>query len=507
VVSDELVTWSCEAEGTGDRATLALSARGPVPSTAEADENGAGLVFRVSVSPNQPVVFERYVCVTAAWWHTDPERVVAGAMAKGLDKLLTETEQNWESFWRENDIVIDGPADDQQGVRYALFQLRCATPPTPALSFGAKFLSGEGYRDCVFWDTDIFVMPYFTRCQPEVARRHGLFRHRGLPAARARARELEFVGARYPWEALPDGREGLGPWVILSLTQVHVVADVAWSVMDYYRWTKDETFMRGEGAEILAETARFWVSRIEKTARGYELLRVCGPDECHEEVNNSIYTNLLARENLRAAVEWNPVAPERVHWLEIAERLYVATPNADGLMEQCDGFFKLKEFHRGDEVPFHHANYQLLKQADVLMLPMVMPGLLTAEQVAANYRYYEPQTLHWSSLSEAAHSFVAARVGLTEEAYRMFRNNLFTDLADRQKSARCGLHAGALGMVPRNVIEGFAGLQLDGDQSVAVPRLPAEWKSVTFQFSHCGQRYQCKVEASDNGNKVEPKPI
>jgi trehalose/maltose hydrolase-like predicted phosphorylase len=508
-VKNDLVTWSCEAEGTGDRAALALTARGPASPEAWADANGAGLTFHVSIEAGKPVVFERFCCLAAGWMHAEPEKktceMVSRAATTGVEHFFKETECSWTSFWQDNDIEIDGPLDDQQAVRFALFQLRCATPPNPDLSFGAKFLSGEGYRDCVFWDTDIFIIPYFTRCQPEIARRHVLFRHRALPAAKERARELGFAGARYPWEALPDGREALGPWVILSLTQVHVVCDVAWSVMDYYKWTKDDAFMKAEGAEILAETARFWVSRVEKTGRGFELLGVCGPDECHEIVNNSIYTNLLARENLRGAAEWNPGAADRDTWLQIADNLYLGAPDANGLLEQFDGFFSLPDSLHLERVPGNYHGYQMLKQADVLMLPMLLPGFLNAEQVAANYRYYEPRTWHWSSLSEAAHAQIAASVGLSEEAYRMFRNNMLTDLADRQKSAHCGLHAGAIGMVPRNVIEGFAGLHIEGDRPIAVPHLPSAWKSVSFNFSRSGRRYRCRVYSSDNGKRLEPE--
>lgn len=507
VVEKDLVTWSCEGEGTGDRAAVALTARGPGEMEGFADENGAGVTFRVALEPGKPVIFERYCALTASWLHSELESeacaIVKQAAARGFGELMVETERSWNAFWEENDIVIEGPDDDQQGVRYALFQLRCATPPTPALSFGAKFLSGEGYRDCVFWDTDVFIIPYFTRCQPEIARRHGLFRHHGLAAAKENARRLGFSGARYPWEALPDGGEALGPWVILSLTQVHVVCDVAWCVLDYYRWTRDEAFMRAEGAEILAETARFWVSRVERTQRGFELLGVCGPDECHEEVDNNVYTNLLARENLRAAAEWNPEAPERAEWLEIANGLHIATPNENGLLPQFDGFFELQDSLHLERVHGNYGGYQMLKQADVLMLPMVAPGFLSPEQVAANYHYYEPRTWHWSSLSEAAHAQVAARVGLAEEAYRMFRNNMLTDLADRQKSSRRGLHAASNGMVPRNVIEGFVGLRLDGERPLLEPRLPEVWRSVNFQFSYAGKRYRCRVESQDNGRIIE----
>lgn len=511
VVGPDTVSWSCEGEGTGDRAAVAMTARGPGAAGSWADPHGAGVSFRVPMAAGKPMVFERYSVITAEWMHRDyVARAVEAAglaAAEGMDALMNGTVCAWRNFWRDQDIVIDGPVNDQQGVRYALFQLRCATPPTHLLSFGAKFLSGEGYRDCAFWDTDVFIIPYFTRCQPEVARRHGLFRHHGLAAARAIAKEQGYAGARYPWEALPDGYEALGPWVVLSLTQVHVVCDVAWSILDYYRWTRDDSFMRAEGAEVLAETARFWVSRVEKTSRGYELLGVCGPDECHEEVNNNVYTNLLARENLRAAATWNPSAPERARWMEIADGMHIPAPRADGLLEQCDGFFDLADSIGLERVPGDYHDRQMCKQADVLMLPLVMPGFLTAEQILANYDYYEPRTWHWSSLSEAAHAQVAARVGHDEEAYRMFKNNMLTDLADRQKSARRGLHAAALGMVPRNVMEGFAGLRLDGEEPVLEPRLPALWNALTFHFCYAGRRYRARVSRTDNGKVIKPELV
>ena len=509
VAGEKLVQWSCEGEGTGHRASLALTASGPGETQAFADENGAGITFRVEVEAGEPVVFERFASMLAYWLADDPAKrtaeVASTAANKGFTHWLAATEKSWADFWEEQDIKIEGPVDDQLSIRYAVFQLHCATPPTHLLSFGAKFLSGEGYRDCAFWDTDVFIIPYFSRTQPEVAQRHGLFRHNGLAAAKAKAIEQGYKGARYPWEALPDGEEALGPWVIFNITQVHVVADVAWSIMDYYAWSNDEAFMRKEGAEVLAETARFWASRATKTARGFELLQTCGPNECHEVVNNNVYTNLLAQDNLRCAAQWNPDASDRAKWLEIAGGLVISRPTADGLLEPCDGFFGLKEFMRGDAIPKRFLDYQVSKQADVLMLPMVKPGFLTKEQVEANYRYYEPRTLHWSSLSEATHSQVAARVGMDDDAYTMFRKNMLTDLADRQKSARAGLHAAALGMVPRNVMEGFAGLRLAENGPVVEPRLPKEWRSVSFRFSYAGRRYRCHVNSADNGKIIQPE--
>lgn len=511
VTGKDRVVWSCEGEGTGDRASVAMTAHGEGLTDAWADDSGAGLRFAVSLKAGQPAVFERYTCIAAEWMHTDhasrATELAVAAASEGAESLFAGVAGSWREYWSEQDMVIEGCEADQRAVRYALFQLRCATPLTHELSFGSKFLSGEGYRDCVFWDTDVFIIPYFTRCRPAVARRHGLFRHHGLSAARAIAKAQGFDGARYPWEALPDGEEALGPWVVLSRTQVHVVADVAWSVLDYHRWTGDDDFMRTEGAEILTSTARFWVSRVTQTGRGYEVHGVCGPDEAHEEVNNNVYTNLLVRENLRAAAEWNPDDPQRGEWLTIADALFIPAPSADGLLEAWEGFFDLEDSIGVERIPGNNRNRQMCKQADVLMLPLVMPGFLTPEQVATNYAYYEPRTWHWSSLSEAAHAQVAARIGHTEEAYRMFQNNLMTDLADRQKSARRGLHAAAIGMVPRNVMEGFAGLRLEGGQPVLEPRLPAVWSAVSFNFQFKGKRYRARVEPADNNTTVIPEPV
>jgi trehalose/maltose hydrolase-like predicted phosphorylase len=503
VTGKDSVVWSGEGEGTGDRASVAMSGRGEGLAGGWADAHGAGLRYTRTLKAGQPAVFDRYVSVAAEWMHKDYQtratQVAAGAACEGVEALLTDVAGSWAEYWNEQDIVIEGCEEDQQAVRYALFQLRCATSPTHLLSFGAKFLSGEGYRDCVFWDTDVFIVPYFTRCRPDVSRRHALFRHHGLPAARFIAKTQGFDGARYPWEALPDGEEALGPWVVLSRTQVHVVCDVAWSILDYHRWTGDDAFMRAEGAEILADTARFWVSRVTKTPRGYELHGVCGPDEAHEEVNNNVYTNLLARENLRAAAAWNPADPQREDWLKIAEALFIPTPRADGLLEAWEGFFDLEDSMGVERIPGNQQNRQMCKQADVLMLPLLMPGFLSPDQVAANYAYYEPRTWHWSSLSEAAHAQVAARIGHTEEAYRMFRNNLITDLADRQNSTRRGLHAAALGMVPRNIMEGFAGLRLEGDKPVLEPRLPSQWEAISFVFYFRGHRYFARVNKGTSG--------
>jgi len=455
---------------------------------------------RARIAAGGRLVVDRFVGVASAVLDADPagasrESCVRAARS-GFEACLAAHESAWRRFWEENDIRIEGPEEDQRAIRYAVFQVRCAVPPSDAYGIGAKFLSGEGYRGCVFWDTDVFILPYLIKTQPDAARRHVAYRHRTLPACRAIAAGQGLQGARYAWESLPDGSEALGPWVIFASTQVHVVADVAWGVADYYRWTGDRAFIEGPGGEVLAETARFWMSRMTKTDRGYEIRRVCGPDENHPRVNNSVYTNLLAAENLRLAARFGTDAPEqeRRAWERAAGRLVVHAPGADGVVEQCDGFFSVPPLPDGRRMsePGMEA-YQVLKQADVINLPILFPGLYTDEQVAANYDYYEPRTSHGSSLSAGAHAIVAARIGRTAEAYRMFRQTAFMDLANRHGNTAEGLHAACTALVPRVVMEGFAGLRLREEGPSVSARLPDPWESVEFGFRFHGKRNRCRV--------------
>lgn len=501
----DLVRWVAHTGGTNHTVAVCLGGRGPTaPGEAEASTMRLGMTYRFDLRAGEKAAVERLVSVATSLLDNHPEQAAqeacSRAMRDGFDACLARHQACWEEFWKENDIRIDGPADEQQALRYCLFHLRSAAPPSPAYSIGPNFLCGGRYRALTFWDTDVFVVPYYIKSQPDLARRHMLYRSRTLEAAREFSKEKGTKGARYPWQAMADGREALVPWNIYAPNQVHITADVAWAVADYYRWTGDEEYMRGAGAEILAETARYWMSRMTRTERGLEIRKVCGPDETHPRVDNSAYTNILARENLRLAARFNPQAPEaeRNAWLQAVDALYIPPLNQEGVLEQCDGFFRLPEAPKGAGCCDGDA-YQSVKQADVIMLPVMLPGLLTPKQVAANYGYYEPRTTHESSLSFGIHAIVAARLGRMDEAHRQFLRTVFIDLRNEHKNTEKGLHAACTALAPRVVMEGFAGLRIEDGRPVVTPHLPESWKSVEFTFSFHGQRLRCRLTQADNG--------
>lgn len=500
----ESLTWRGIACDTGSELSLCQHVRAEGTSVFDAsDPLTSASIYSFSVAACRPVVVERFVGVGFSTYDADPRtaaQMAAEAAAKdGFDACAQRQRAHWRSFWDDSDIIIGGCDKDQLAVRYSLFELHSATPPPDGtISMGAKFLSGEWYRACVFWDDDVFIGPYFTRAQPAASRGHLLYRYRTLDEARKSAMKHGNTGARYPLESMPtNGEDAAMPWIIFGKTEIHTSCDVAWAIVDYFRWTGDAEFMRSCGAEMLDETARFWMSRFTETERGLEMHGVCGPDEYHPVVNNSVYTSALARENLRLAAEYGRASDdEKQTWLEAAEHIFCHQPNDRGVIEQCDGFFSLPDWHRGQHVA-KAVEYQLLKQADIVMLRLLLPQLYSDEVVRANYEYYEPHTVHDSSLSTGAHAIVAAQLGMIDEAYDKFCLTAYTQLEDRLKNTHQGLHAACIGMVPRIIMEGFAGLRIENNAPKVSPHLPTNWDSVNLPFSYHGRRYRCSVRRQD----------
>lgn len=474
---EECIGWYGVTRGHGIGCALACACR--------AHRGGAAIGRRADGSPAWllegagEIVVDRIVAVGSSTIDRTPLAAVRTtcleAVGLGYERAFEDHRNAWAELWRRGDIHIEGPLDDRQAVKYSLFQTISSFGGMPGISIGAKFLSHEGYQGGVYWDTDIFVLPYMIRTFPEHARNHLVFRHRGLAAAREKARRYGGSGALYAWSSLPNGEEATAPWLVIDRTQIHVVAAVALGVVEYLRWTGDETFMEQYGVEILAETARFWAGRVERDGG---IRSVCGPDENCPEIDNNAYTNRMAAANLRwAARLCGKTVPEqeRERWQRTADTIRQQEPGKDGVIEQFDGY------HRSGEL-------QRAKQADVLMLPVVFPGLLTEQQIAANFRFYEPRCSHGSSLSEGAYALAAARAGLMEESYELFRRSLFMDLCDLHgNTTGGGLHAGCTGFVPTLIAQGFCGLHLTPAGPAFDVRLPKPWKSVSFTIRYRGE--------------------
>jgi trehalose/maltose hydrolase-like predicted phosphorylase len=448
---------------------------------------------------------------------------LAEAAGAGFDRLLAEQRAAWASRWSEADVRIEGDPEMQRAIRFALFEMMAQARESGEAAIGARGLTGPKYRGHVFWDTDVFVLPFLAATNPRAARSILEYRVRRLDAARAAAREAGLAGAWFPWESALDGRDVTPDWVtggdglplrVLTGThELHIVADVAWAAATYADWTGDRAFAAGAGAELLFETARFWASRFERAADGSaHLSGVIGPDEYHNLVADNAFTNVMARWNLRRAASWaaasSPAAPdepERVAWLELADRIVDGFDRASGLYEQFDGFFSLEPvkivelatrplsgevFLGRDRVGLT----QCVKQPDVLMLYHLVPDEVQPGTLGPNLDFYDPRTSHGSSLSPGIHAALMARAGRTDEALAALRMAAFIDLTDAFHRTAEGLHVATIGSLWQAIVLGFAGLRPAGGELTLDPHLPPAWGALEVPFRLRGRRVRVRVE-------------
>ena len=474
----------------------------------------------------ESLALRRFVSIFTNRDGPDP-RAAALAHVQGLDwndfdSLFAAHEAAWADFWKKADIRIPGRAAVEQALRFGAYHLRIAAGDDPRASIGARTLTGRAYEGHVFWDTEIFMLPFFLHTKPQRARNLLLYRHVTLDGARRRARQLGYRGACFAWESTVTGDDVTPTKILLKSSgkeipiftgsqQVHVTADIAYAIWRYWEATGDEAFLAGPGAELLFETARFWASRVTRGERHYHIRGVVGPDEYHHGVNDNAYTNWLARHNLERAawVADNVVkSSEGREWQALAESLYRPGPGPDGVIEQFDGFFGLEDFSLQDEERFKAPlsrlfdwdkinRVKLVKQADVLMLPLLFPDAFTDEVVAANYRYYEPRTDHGSSLSASVHAAVAARIGLAGDAERYWKQSLWLDLSNVMDNSALGVHAAAMGGTWQALVFGLLGVRFTEDGPRAEPRaaarLPADWQRVELKLAYRGRSHRLEV--------------
>lgn len=470
-----------------------------------------------------------------------------GALAAGVHTLLAEHVRAWRKHWAAGDIRIRGDDEAQQQVRFAIYHLlSAANPEDERVSIGARGLTGEGYLGHVFWDTDIFLVPFYSAVWPAAARALLMYRYHTLSAARARAVQLGYRGAFYAWESADTGEdvtpaEVIGPGgervVVRSGTlEQHISADVAYAVWQYWHFTHDTRFFLAAGAEIVLETARFWASRCTLEDDGlYHIRRVIGPDEYHEDIDDNAYTNGMARWNLacgqatarmlsaRWPHHWRALArrlaltdDELDHWRTVSTRIAATTapaspqgndhaPHPHPVIEQFKGYFDLEPIdlatYADRTVPMdvilgreHAQRTQVVKQADVLMLLALLPDWFSRRSVEANYRYYERRTGHGSSLSPAIHALVAARIGELAAAERYFHQAAEIDLNEDAGAAAQGVHMAALGGLWSAVALGFAGILPRRGALHLQPNVPAGWRSLALTFRWRGRRLRYRIQ-------------
>ncbi len=452
--------------------------------------------------------------------------------------MLAEHEAAWASRWQCSDVEVDGDAGAQQALRFAIYHLNSAANPADEhVSIGARALTGDDYHGHVFWDTEIFLLPFYILTWPEAARALLMYRFRTLDAARAKSARMGWRGALYAWESADTGAETtpdqvIGPDrqvidVLCGTEEQHISADVAYAVWQYWQATRDEGFLRDAGAEILLETARFWASRAQSEADGYRHIRdVIGPDEYHQHVDDSAFTNVMARWNIRRAIDvaallrerwpecWTSLSSriglydtELNQWKSTADTMTTGLDPTTGLFEQFAGYFALEKINLADyagrSVPMdvvlgrdRTQRSQVIKQADVVALLGLLPEEFVGDTGTANFQYYEPHCSHGSSLSPAMHGLVAAQLGYSEMALRYFRQTAAIDLADTHVAIDGGVHIAALGGVWLTAVFGFAGLSLRSDGVAIDPQLPTGWSSLGFGCQWRGRRLRIRIDQS-----------
>ena len=440
---------------------------------------------------------------------------LAAATDAGFETLLVEHRSAWARRWQEADVVIHGDPELQLAVRFALFHLMASVGDSGEAGVGARGLSGPGYRGHVFWDSDVFVLPFLAATHPAAARAMLEYRIRRLPAAREAARRNGRQGARFPWESAEDGFDVTPPFAHLPTGGIvpirngeleeHIVADVAWAAACYLDWTGDEEFAAGAGGELLAETARYWASRVRFDSAGAHVYGVIGPDEYHEPVDDNAYTNVMARWNLRRAAAFANDEEEAKRWLRIADALVDGYDSMSGIYEQFAGFARLEPILIAEAAPRRPIAGDLLlgtqrtkaaqvvKQADVLMLHHLVPDEVAPGSLLANLDYYEPRTSHGSSLSPAVHASLLARAGRFREALTWLAVAARMDLDDLTASTAGGLHVATMGGLWQALVFGFAGVRPKGDRLTVDPRLPREWGALEVPLRFRGSPLRLRI--------------
>jgi alpha,alpha-trehalose phosphorylase len=439
---------------------------------------------------------------------------LSAARQTGWDGLLAEQRAYLDNFWDRADVEVDGDAELQQAVRFALFHVLQAGARAEMRAIPAKGLTGPGYDGHAFWDTETFVLPLLTLTVPDSTAHALRWRHFTLPLAIERAAQHGLKGALFPWRTI-NGQECSGYWPA-GTAAFHISADIAHAVIRYVESTGDEAFDRGPGIDLLTHTARLWKSLGHHDAKGrFRIDGVTGPDEYSAVVDNNVYTNLMARENMMAAADAATRYPDRARelgidaeeiggWRVAAHDMTIPYDEALGVNPQDEEFtgHEVWDFAStpAEKYPLllHYPYFdlyrkQIVKQADLVLAMYLFGDMFTAEQKARNFDYYEPLTVRDSSLSSCIQAVMAAEVGHLDLAFDYLGEAALTDLRDLAHNTRDGLHIASLAGAWIAVVGGFGGLRhRDGSVGFA-PRLPEALSRLAFTVLIKGRRVHVEV--------------
>lgn len=473
-------------------------------------ENYIGLQYEVKVKQNQTFCIEKY----GGYSRSNDCSTLSKSIAL-FDSLLEKQKEDWATIWETSDIVIEGDEEAQQGIRFNIFQLNQTYSGKYAhLNIGPKGFTGEKYGGSTYWDTEAYCLPFYMATKgAEVARNLLMYRYNQLDKAIENAQKLGFTGgaALYPMVTM-NGEECHNEWEI-TFEEIHRNGAIAFAIYNYTRYTGDESYIKEYGIKVLIAIARFWAQRVSFSAekQKYVILGVTGPNEYENNINNNFYTNYLASWCLRYAAKQvttlqkeDITKEETQQWLHIAQNIYLPYSEKYGVYLQQDGFLDkdLKPVSAipAEERPLNqHWSWDrilrspYIKQADTLQGFYFFEDHFTKEELQKHYEFYEPFTVHESSLSPCVHSVLASALGKTDEAYTLYLRTARLDLDDYNKEVHEGLHITSMAGTWLSIVEGFAGMRVKNSELHFTPRLPKHWKSLSFKVIFQGETKEIKL--------------
>ena len=454
-----------------------------------------------------------------------------------LESLPYETakERHVDAYQRKRAkayIEILGNEEADFAIHYSVYQLLALGDSRRARGIPARGVSGQTYKGAVFWDQEIFLLPFFALTDPAVARRLLEYRIESLPGAKEKAREFGYEGAFYAWERQEKGKEACSKYNVtdpitgapvrtyFSERQIHISADIPHAFLEYHKATGDSSIFQEGGAEVIVECARFFMSFAKRWADGsYHLEDVIGPDEYHEKVSDNAFTNYMAKETVSLAIEMVSRFPERFPDPSLLERLrdflrhlYLPKPNAEGVIEQFRGYFELEDVAVKDlskrltcEKQYWGqvaSSTRVIKQADIAALLSLLPDAFSLETKKANFGFYLPYTEHGSSLSSSMYALLGLACDEVEGSYELFLKSAKIDYEGKSKQWAGGVYIGGThpasnGGAYIDAVYGFCGLDLRGNHPVLHPKLPKEITGIRFRFQHIGKQYLASVTHDD----------
>jgi len=491
-------------------------------------------VVEVDLKEGAELTIYKYATVLSSENHPK-EKIVKNCLAKidetckkGFQKLLADHVAVWAHTWNECDISIEGDIAAQQGIRFNIFQLmQTYTGKDERLNIGPKGFTGEKYGGSTYWDTEAYCLPfYLSTSDPSVARQLLVYRYKHLPKAIENAKKLGFKdgAAFYPFVTM-NGEECHNEWEI-TFEEIHRTSAMAYAMRDYVNYTGDQNYFTEFGLEVLIGISRFWTQRVNWSTdkNKYVILGVTGPNEYENNVNNNWYTNYLCAWTLRftqEALDYVKKADpakykslsdkinfregeETGKWRDIESKMYYGEDKTRGIFLQQDGFLD-KELIKVADLPAEDRPLNqkwswdrilrscFIKQADVLQCMYLFEDDFTLDQIKKNFDFYEPMTVHESSLSPCVHVILASRLGYKEKAYEMYLRTSRLDLDDYNNDTEDGCHITSMAGTWMSVVKGFGGMRVRDGKLHFTPYIPEQWKSYSFRIEFRGRVLKVKV--------------